>query len=365
LRTLDAEQLKDVARGAAILGTGGGGDPYLGKLAALRSLEEYGPPMVIDPDEVDDDALVAVAIMVGAPVPLIEKFSIGPELDTVYRALDKALDGRLVALMSAEMGGVNSVVPLSLASRLGIPLVDADAMGRAYPEIHLMTLTLYGISAAPYVLADEHGNSVVINACDNEWAERIARATVVEFGAICPSMGYPVTGAQIREAAVLRTLTYAEDIGRAIREAHDRKADPIEEVLRITNGFILFRGKIVDVERRTARGWSLGTAVLEGLDEFTGSRMEVHFQNENLVATRDGEHVATVPDLITIIDGDSGEAITTEHLRYGFRVLVLGMPCDEKWRTEAGVALGGPRHFLYDIDYVPLEELNAAAGVSR
>ena len=165
MRTLDAEQLRDVARGAAILGTGGGGDPYLGTLAALRSLEEYGPPTVIDPDEVGDDALVAVPIMIGAPVPLIEKFSFGPGARHRLPRTRHALGGRLVALMSAEMGGVNSVVPLSLASRLGIPLVDADSMGRAYPEIHLMTLTLYGIYAAPFVLADEHGNSVVINAC--------------------------------------------------------------------------------------------------------------------------------------------------------------------------------------------------------
>jgi DUF917 family protein len=359
LRTVDAAQVEDIARGAAILGTGGGGDPYLGKLVALRALEEHGPPTVIDPDEVPEDALVALPIMVGAPVPLIEKLSIGPEVVGVYEALDRFLEGRLFALMSAEMGGVNSLIPLALACRLGVPLVDGDAMGRAYPELDLVTLTLFGISASPFALADEHGNHLVISGVDNEWVERIARAAVVEFGAICPGMGYPITGRQLREAAVLRSLSFAEAIGRAIREAHERHDDPVAAVLRITRGFALFHGKIVDVERRTSRGWSLGEAVLEGLEEFAGSRMEVRFQNENLIAIRDGRPVATVPDLITIIDADSGEAITTEHLRYGFRVIVLGMPCDDKWRTDAGVALGGPRHFRYDLDYVPLEELNA------
>ena len=81
MRTLDARQLRDIARGAGILGTGGGGDPYLGALAALRALEEGGPPTVVDPDELADDALIALPVMVGAPVPLIEKFSFGPELD--------------------------------------------------------------------------------------------------------------------------------------------------------------------------------------------------------------------------------------------------------------------------------------------
>jgi uncharacterized protein len=358
VRELDAEQLRDVARGAAILGTGGGGDPYLGTLAALRALEEHGPPKVIDPDEVPDDGLVALPVMVGAPVPLIEKFGFGPELEDVYRALDRFLEGGLVALMSPEMGGVNSVVPLALGARLGVPVVDADAMGRAYPEIDLVTLTLYGIPASPFAPADEHGNHIVINGVDNRWVERIARATVVEFGAICPGMGFPLTGRQLREAAVLRTLSYAEGIGRGIREAQEAKRDPIEEVVRITRGYVLFRGKIVDVQRRTMHGWSIGEAVIEGLDDDAGSTMEVSFQNENLVAMRDGELRAAVPDLITIIDADTGEAITTERLRYGFRVIVLGMPCDEKWRTEAGVALGGPRRFRYDFDFVPIEQLN-------
>lgn len=360
MRELDAEQLQDVARGAGILGTGGGGDPYLGTLAALRALEEFGPPQVIEPHELDDDALVALPVMVGAPVPLIEKFTFGQELESVFRALNRFLDGRLVALMSPEMGGVNSVVPLCLGARLGLPVVDADAMGRAYPEIDLVTLTLFGISASPFALADEHGNHVVVNGVDNRWVERIARAVVVEFGAICAGMGFPITGRQLREAAVLNTLSYAEEIGRTIRQARAKKADAIEEIVRITSGYVLFRGKIVDVERRTMQGWSIGEATMEGLEDFFGSRMTVSFQNENLVAFRDATVVAAVPDLITIIDSDSGEAITTERLRYGFRVVVLGMPCDEKWRTPTGVALGGPGHFRYDFDYVPIEQLNVA-----
>jgi uncharacterized protein len=360
VRTLDTQNIKDVATGAAILATGGGGDPYLGMLAALRAAEEFGAPQVIDPDEVPDDALVASPIMIGAPVPLIEKFSIGPELVTVYNALDRYFEGKLFALMAAEMGGVNSLIPLAFASRLGIPLVDGDLMGRAYPEVDLVTYTLFGVSATPFALADERGNAVVITSPTNAWAERLARAIVVEFGAIAPGFGYAATGKQLREAAILRSLSFAETIGRGVREAHERKADPIEEIVRITNGFVLFRGKIVDVERRTARGWSLGEAVLEGHEDFAGSRLVVRFQNENLVAIRGDEFVATVPDLITILDAETGEAITTEHLRYGFRVIVLGVPCDEKWRTPEGVALGGPRHFNYDIDYVPIEELNAA-----
>jgi uncharacterized protein len=359
MRTLDEQQIRDVARGAAVLGTGGGGDPYLGTLAAVDALTRHGPPTVIEVDELSDDGYVASLAMVGAPVPLVEKFSLGPELIEAYNALRTQFRKPLEAVVPVEIGGVNTVIALILGSRLGLPVVDCDYMGRAYPEVPLVTPTLYGRSASPFALADERGNKVVIEAVDNYWAERVGRTVAIEFGAICPGMMFPMEGRHAKEAAIRGTLTLAERIGRSLREAEAHKQDPIEVLLDVTKGFELFRGKIVDVQRRTQRGWSLGDATMDGMDQFSGSRMVVRFQNENLVAVLDGTTVAMVPDLITIIDSQTGQAITTERLHYGFRVIMLGIPCDAQWRTPAGVALGGPRHFGYDLEYVPLEVLNS------
>jgi DUF917 family protein len=75
-----------------------------------------------------------------------------------------------------------------------------------------------------------------------------------------------------------------------------------------------------------------------------------------LLAVRDGRVIASVPDLITILDAETGEPVTTEGLRYGFRVVVLGIPCDPRWRTPDGLALVGPRYFNYDIEFVPVEQ---------
>lgn len=357
MRELGREALGDLARGAAILGTGGGGDPYLGELAALQALENYGPPVLVGIDELPNDGLVVLAIMVGAPVPLVEKLSFGHELISAYEAVAARLDSPPVALMSPEIGGINSILPIALGARLGLPVVDADAMGRAYPEIHQVTLTLFGLSASPFALADEHGNQVVIHGVTNEWTERIARAAVMEFGAICPGVGYALPVARIREAAILGSVSRAESIGRAIRIAQQQKTSAVDAVLALTGGVRLFEGKIVDIDRQTRRGWSMGEARMEGSDSFRGQRMDVRFQNENLIALVDGDLVAMAPDLITIVERDSGMAITTERLRYGMRVVVLGMPCDEKWRTADGIALGGPRHFGYDLDFVGVEQL--------
>jgi uncharacterized protein len=78
--------------------------------------------------------------------------------------------------------------------------------------------------------------------------------------------------------------------------------------------------------------------------------MALHFQNEHLVAEIDGTAVATTPDLIIVLDTESGEPITTEALRYGHRVSVLAAPADERWHSPEGIALVGPRYFGYDLD---------------
>jgi len=355
MRTLTAEDLHDIAAGSAVLGTGGGGDPYIGELAAVRSLEQYGPPRLVGVDDIGDTDRVAIPFMIGSPVPLIEKFPLGKELTDAYHGLNRFLSDPITAVMPVEIGGVNSMVPLALSSRLGKPVVDADCMGRAFPEGQLVTLTLDGIGMSPVSLADQRGNNVILETCDNFWLERFGRSLAIDFGAIAAGVGAPITGRQVRQSTVHGSLSYAERIGRAIREARAAKQDGVAAILRETQGFEIFRGKITDVQRRIERGWTLGEAILEGSDESAGSRMVVQFQNENLVAIRDGTIVASVPDLITMLDAELGDAITTEHLRYGYRVVVIGIRCDPKWRTPAGIALAGPRHFGYEVDYVPIE----------
>jgi DUF917 family protein len=139
----------------------------------------------------------------------------------------------------------------------------------------------------------------------------------------------------------------------------------VARLLSETGGFDLFRGKIIDVQRRTEQSTTVGEVAIDGLGAHASERLTVWFKNENLVAQLDsGRLLASTPDIITIIDADTGQAITTDRLRYGFRVIVLGMPVDDKWRTPAGVALGGPRSFGFDVDYVPVERLAAVRAAA-
>lgn len=220
----------------------------------------------------------------------------------------------------------------------------------------MSTYTLHGISSTPFAMADEHGDTIVVDTVDNRRTEAFARALTVKMGAVAMVAGYPSRVAELRKAAVPGTITRAQRIGEAIRTARLEEGTPVRTVCEATAGFLIFEGKVSDVERRTEGGFSTGHACIGGIDDYAGRRLRLGFQNEFLAARLDGEFAVTVPDIITVLDLDTGRPIAAEGLRYGFRVAVIGVPCTPKWRTPAGLGLAGPRCFGYEVDYLPVEE---------
>ncbi|GAA0387167.1 DUF917 domain-containing protein [Microbispora corallina] len=340
--------LDDIAAGAAILGTGGGGDPHIGRLLAGAAVRAGGPARLVPLDTVPDDAVAVVVAMMGAPTVMVEKVPSAEQAALAVRALAAYLGRTPTHLVCAEAGGVNALVPLVAAAELGLPVIDADGMGRAFPELQMVVPTLYGIGATPMSIADEKGNSGIFDTVDNHWAERLARSATIDMGCSAMISLLPMSGAQAREALVPGTLSLSAELGRLVREARAAHRDPVAAVTGRLGGVELFTGKVVDVVRRTEGGFARGEATVEGLGDRTGERLLLRFQNEHLVAVRDGEVVATVPDLICVLEAEAGTAITTETLRYGQRVRVIAAPCDPRWHTPEGLELVGPRYFGYD-----------------
>jgi DUF917 family protein len=355
MRLLDETSIENIALGAAVLGTGGGGDPYIGRLMARQAVREYGPVALYTLDELNDDDLIVPSAMMGAPTVMVEKLPNGDDLVNAFQSLGRYIGKPIRATMSIEAGGVNSVVPIYVAARLRLPLVDCDGMGRAFPEIQMVTHTIYGIKSTPFSMADERGNTVIMETINNRWTETFARGVAVNMGAMAMIACYAATVGQLKEAAVRGTISKAEEIGKTVRSARVSEEDPVKTVRESVGGFLVFKGKIGDVERRTEGGFARGEAHISGIDEYAGHELLLNFQNEHLAVRIDGEFRVTVPDLITLLDVDTGEPITTEAMRYGYRVAVIGIPCSEKWRTPEGLKLVGPRYFGYDVDYVPVE----------
>ncbi|MFU0790106.1 DUF917 domain-containing protein [Virgibacillus proomii] len=352
MRYLDENAIKNIAVGAAVLGTGGGGDPYIGELMALQAIKEHGPVKMLEVDEVLDDALVVPIGMMGAPTVLFEKAPGENEAKNAFQLMEEHLGRKIFATMPIEIGGVNSLLPVAIAARLGLPIINVDGMGRAFPELQMVTFYLDGISNSPLVIADERGNTSILQTIDNHWSERIARNITVQMGGSSTVAQYSMSGKQVKNSGVAKSLTFAEGIGEIIRKS---KQNPIQEVLSFTSGYLLFEGKVIDIDRKTSTGFARGIATIEGINEDKGKKLSLHFQNEFLLATENGKPVCITPDLICLLDNETGQPITTEGLRYGVRCTVIGIACNEKWRTEKGIETVGPRYFGYDLEYIPIE----------
>jgi DUF917 family protein len=353
LRTIHAEDLEDIAIGGAILGTGGGGDPYVGKLMAQEAIRKHGPVKLVDVDDLPDHALVVPVCMMGAPTVMTEKLPQGDELMNAFRQLEKVLGRKIDAVLCGEAGGINSTTPFVVAAASGLPLVDGDGMGRAYPELQMETFTLHGVSATPMVLCDDKGNSLILETVSNGWTERLARAATVEMGGSALLAFYPMSGEVAKKAVVRGTLSLCVNLGRTLRETRTAHADPVTAITKLLGASIIFHGRVKDVDRRTIGGFARGSARFDGLDEWKGHGFRLDFQNEFLMAERDGKIICTTPDLITLLEAETGAPVTADSLRYGLRLVALAFPCNPQWQTPAGIALVGPRYFGYDTDYKP------------
>lgn len=357
------DEIEDLATGAALLGTGGGGDPYLGKLMVQKCIQENGPIELLSPEELPNDAFIIPTAMMGAPTIMVEKIPNGDEALKSMHLVEEAHGKKAFATMPIECGGLNSTMPFVVASNAGIPVVDADGMGRAFPELHMETFSIYGIQGTPMGLYNERGDHCLLNTLDNLMLEHVSRGIAVRMGGVAHIADYAMTGEEMKRVSIPNTISLCIKLGRAIREAKNNKQNPLEAVQGVTKNSIygeallLFEGKVVDVERRSTDGFVRGKTIIEGLEQYVGKKLLVEFQNENLIAKINDEPIATVPDLITFLDLETGEPITTEGLKYGFRVSCIAIPTPEIMRSEKAIEVWGPRCFGYDLDYIPVERL--------
>ncbi len=359
---ISTEDLNDIATGAAFLGTGGGGDPYIGRLLALSAIETFGMPTVVDAESIDDDAMIFTIAMLGAPTVLGEKAACGDDVDLAIERLAQRIGRGPDALVGIEIGGINSLIPVMAAARLGLPLVDADGMGRAFPEIQMVTFNVRGVSCTPLSVTDDHLTSVIVDTDGAKSAEDLVRVTAMHLGLSVIISSYPMTGRQLKDSAVRGTLSLAMEVGRAIRRGR-REGQPVETLvnyLRTTPYYnqckVLFDGKVSDIQRETKRGFNIGHCRLDALDG-SSRKMDITFQNEFLVAREDGKTSAIVPDLICLVDRETANPVTVEALKYGQRVKVIGTSAAPIMRTPESLAVFGPRCFGLEEDFVPLEDI--------
>ena len=248
-RTLEISDIEALALGAWILGTGGGGDPYH-KLLNMRELYKNGHSVVlIDPMSLDDDAVVGVLSNMGAPLVGQERladpnFAIKP-----VKMMERYIGRNFDAVMALEIGGGNGVHPMLVAALSGYPVVDADTMGRAYPEAQMTSVAVSNLQCFPLTLADIRDNEIIIpRAASWKWMERVSRKVCTEIGSIAATCKAPRSGREVKDHTIHYTTTKAIELGYAVQEARRNHHDPVAAIIKACSGQLLFEGKVVDVE---------------------------------------------------------------------------------------------------------------------
>ncbi len=362
MKFIDLEHLDDLALGSVFLATGGGGDPHVPKLIAHEAIKQYGPVSVIKPDALDDDAYVVTIGSVGAPTVSLELL---PSIDDAARTLEafeKHVGRKVDAVASFEIGGGNSLIPLVAATGKGIPVVDGDGMGRALPEAQMMSYPIAGIRPTPAVAFDYAGNTAIFEVSTTAIYERHIRSYSMAAGGMITAAEHPMTGEELKRSIIPETLSFSVDLGRALRENRGQADSLVEPLQKIFADSIygecrlIYSGKVIDKATRIIGGYDIGEATIEAFDG-KGDNLTVSIKNEYLMAKLGDKVSASVPDLITIVDYETGTPINAERLRYGQRVSVFATGCPEFYRSEAALKVVAPRCFGFDIDYVPLEKL--------
>ncbi|MEA2444920.1 MAG: uncharacterized protein QOJ12_2212 [Thermoleophilales bacterium] len=318
-----------------MLGAGGGGDTPTPLVMALLAVDRHGPVQVVGLDDLAPDAVVMPCGLVGSAAVAEERLWSGDEGAVLADAVAE-LRGRPVdAVMCFQIGGAGGLLPVAWAARLGLPLVDADGMGRAFPGLQHQAMRLGGVPASPVVLTDGRGSAVVVRAADDSAAERLAMRAAASLGGVCAGAVYCMTGDEARSAAIGGSLSRALEIGT--------RGAPGQVVL--------FEGRVVDLEREVGAGSVGGSATLTGMGADAGRQLRLELQNQFLLAIEDGAVRAAVPDVVCVLGTETREPVSTGALRYGDALTVVALPAPAVWRSQRGLELAGPRAFGYDVDY--------------
>lgn len=315
---ITATDVDALSLGCAILGSGGGGDVEAAALLLTRTLSE-GAVRLADPDEIDSVAPCALVGAVGSPTVMLERIPGHLEFTRAVRSLERYRDQEMQAVAPLEIGGVNGLLGVNAAAHLGLPLLDADAMGRALP--HLDQLVTVGSAAlTPLALAQPSGGVMLLDDLPDDAVEHAVRAVLPAMGTWAAVCLQPTTAAVIAATAVRGSVSRALLIGRALIAHSSGEYD--EARLRRECGLdILWQGVVAEVHRRD-RDSALGTITL--IDQESTARVD--FAHEYVAALVEGEVAAGSPDIVVLLDERSRHPIAVDRVRVGQRLRIATLP---------------------------------------
>ena len=389
MKKVDKQDIWALILGAAALATGGGMSvpPYEQFSARADPILDKGfEAKLMDPKALKDDDLVFMDVGCGGGIrrEYQERYmryypreAWYKQIDLVYplnswskkedtrateehlKKLEELVGGKPMAYLAFEIGPLDAGQLLNAAKR-GLPLIDADCAGcRAVPELSLTKLNVIDAPIAPYTIGTSWGDMIIGTKVlsHQRWEDICRSIAMISGGGCAPAMS--MSGKTVKDGTAYYTFSLAIKVGKAILKARKEGSDPVAAVLESSGGYKIFEGKIGGFTNERKGAFVYGNAWIEGMGDYEGKTFRLWYKNENQVSWIDEKPFVTCPDPFTVLEKETGLGLSNfrrEWWTQGKEVAVTAMKACDFWRTKRGLRIYNPKHFGFDIEYVPIEE---------
>jgi hypothetical protein len=370
VRTLSKrDEIAWMLDGLGIMGTGGGGDPQAWGASVIKAdLARKRTYQLVDPEEVPDGALVVSGGYLGSVAEdraldrVVDEWETTFELEGAIREMEGLLGRHVDYLVPFEVGGGNTPVILSAGARLGVPVVDGDAVGRSAPETHMTSFIGHGISLCPMPLVDSNGTVVIVKKSESIFLpDEIGRFLVSSRRGLMANSHYPMSGADLKRCVIPNMITKSIELGRFISTLAGDPEEKLARLAQFVKGFALLWGAVVDVKGENSGGFYHAKVRVEGRGKHQGETVELTIKNEAMLARLNGEPAVVFPDPIYLVDAKTNQGVLSPDIKKGRELLLVGVPSHPRLRaalqTEAGARAFSSARYGEEVPYRPVEEL--------
>lgn len=350
-----------IAKGSAYLGAGGGGISHNLLVLTARAVAECGPVPLISAFELADHEWIVPVSLIGSPLMFNEKVMTGYETIDALREIESILGIQASGLTTLEIGGLNALTPIFTAIKTGLPIIDCDGMGRAFPQLQMTSFHAFEVPASPFVFCRDTGHCEHLVHATSWQIEEALRSRVLMMGGWAVFAGFSMQAKRLKETAFHRSYSVCMGLGEAALEAGGDIHRFFKDMVRTCQSSLygkplkLIEGKVVDLHREIRDGLLSGQLTVQGTGIHISEQVEVSFLTEFTQVKRGAQHLVTVPDLICILDADTAEPIMIEDLENHHKVWVVAIPCPYLMRHPKMLEVVGPASFGLACEYEPVE----------
>ena len=354
---LTRDDVLDILVGATVYGAGGGGELAEGLDLIDHAVAAGKRFRMVGLADVPEDALICTPYLLGAisDLPQNDAALIDGHTPPILAAFDRLrayIGGPIFGAVPCELGGSNTAVPFFIAAMADAVVVDADPSGRAVPEITHSAYALADLPVGTIVTANARGETTILeNVASDQRAEDLVRSLAQLSDNDIAAIDHTLPAKTLRPGLITGTLSRARKVGHLMRHAQSDLSNLPRNIASQTNGTVLFQGEVTSSEAQVKGGFTVGSIDVTGTADHTGQTLRITLKNENMAAFLDGTPVATIPEIITLLDTETGAVITNPNAQVSQNVAVLILPAPKVFLTPQGLATFGPAYAGLNTDF--------------